>query len=234
MAALRRLGEGFQKWLHEPTTFRLLEDEQERTKAERERTKVANEKAEQLERQLAMVRRLNRSRQPRHHARPPQSTQPTEGNVQMDQHMRAALEEARRGAQEGGIPIGAALVDAEGKLVATGRNRRVQDRTVAMHAEINVLYNAGRTVENFRGMTMYSTLMPCNMCAGAAVQFGISMVIVGESENFRDNGLDLMLRHGVEVVDLDLDEAKELLARFIETHPAEWYGGIGLLDTRIP
>ena len=99
----------------------------------------------------------------------------------MDQFMEAALEEARTGAAEGGIPIGAALVDGEGRLVATGRNRRVQDRAVVMHAEINCLYIAGKTVGNFAGMTMYSTLMPCNMCAGAIVQFGITKVIVGES-----------------------------------------------------
>ena len=120
----------------------------------------------------------------------------------MDQFMEAALEEARTGAAEGGIPIGAALVDGEGRLVATGRNRRVQDRAVVMHAEINCLYIAGKTVGNFAGMTMYSTLMPCNMCAGAIVQFGITKVIVGESVNFPErNGLELMQRHGVEVVE---------------------------------
>jgi cytosine deaminase len=145
----------------------------------------------------------------------------------MDQFMQEAIREAREGAQEGGIPIGAALVDSEGNLVATGRNRRVQDRAVVMHAEINCLLNAGRTVNSFRGMTLYSTLMPCHMCAGAAVQFGIRKVVVGESENFRENGLDLMLRHGVEVVDLDLAEAKELMARFIEHNPREWHGDIG-------
>lgn len=146
----------------------------------------------------------------------------------IDPFMSDALEGARRSAREGGIPIGAALVDIEGQLVATGRNRRVQDRTVVMHAEINCLHNAGRTVSHFRGMTMYSTLMPCHMCAGAIVQFGITKVIAAESENFADNnGLDLLLRHGVGVVDLDLAEAKELLRRFIERNPLEWYGDIG-------
>ena len=141
--------------------------------------------------------------------------------------MRAALEEARAGAGEGGIPIGAALVGGDGRLIASGRNRRVQDRAVVMHAEINCLYNAGRRVEGFRGMTMYSTLMPCNMCAGAVVQFGIARVVVAESESFREHGLDLMERHGVEVVDLDLEEAKELISEFIERNPREWYGDIG-------
>ena len=141
----------------------------------------------------------------------------------MDQVMEAALEEARRGAAEGGIPIGAALMDREGRLAATGRNRRVQDRAVVMHAEIDCLLNAGKTVGTFRGMTMYSTLMPCNMCAGAIVQFGITRVIAGESRSFPEgNGLDLMLRHGVEVTDLDLAEARELLGDFIKTNPDEW------------
>ena len=146
----------------------------------------------------------------------------------MDQFMSAALEEARTGAEEGGIPIGAALVDRQGRLVATGRNRRIQDRAVVMHAEINCLLGAGKDVEDFRGMTIYSTLIPCNMCAGAVVQFGITKVIVGESENFQEgNGLDLLKRHGVEVVDLDLDEAKELLREFIIRNPQEWSGDIG-------
>ena len=146
----------------------------------------------------------------------------------MDHFMEAALAEARRGATESGIPIGAALTDREGRLVATGRNRRVQDRAVVMHAEIDCLLNAGKTVGTFRGMTMYSTLMPCNMCAGAIVQFGITRVIAGESKNFPEgNGLDLMLRHGVEVTDLDLAEAKNLLRDFIKTNPNEWNGDIG-------
>ena len=146
----------------------------------------------------------------------------------MDQFITAALEEARRGAEEGGIPIGAALVDVQGRLVATGRNRRVQDQAVVMHAEINCLFNACKTVGNFRGMTMYSTLMPCNMCAGAIVQFGITKVVVAESENFAEgNGLELMQRHGVEVVDLDQGDAKDMLRQFIEQQPDEWYGDIG-------
>ena len=148
----------------------------------------------------------------------------------MDQYMKAALDEARQGAEEGGIPIGAALADREGNLVATGRNRRVEDRAVVMHAEINCLHNAGKSVDSFRGMTMYSTLMPCHMCAGAIVKFGVTKVVAGESESFKDHGLNLMLRHGVEFVDLDLGEAKDLLAEFIKRNPAEWYGDIGRIE----
>lgn len=145
----------------------------------------------------------------------------------VDEFMMAALEEARTGASEGGIPIGAALVDGD-HLVATGRNRRLQDSAAVMHAEIKCLYEAGKTLRSFRGMTVYSTLMPCHMCAGAIVQFGISKVIAAESANFRQaNGLDLMLRHGIEVIDLDLDEAKRLLGGFIEVNPQQWYDDIG-------
>ena len=146
----------------------------------------------------------------------------------MDQFMSAALEEARRGAAEGGIPIGAALVDGQGRLVATGRNRRVQDKAVVMHAEINCLYNAGKDVDDFQRMTIYSTLMPCNMCAGAIVQFGIVKVIVGESVNFPErNGLDLMVRHGVDVVDLEQGDAKEILREFTLRSPEVWNRDIG-------
>ncbi len=145
----------------------------------------------------------------------------------MDQFTAAALNEARLGAEEGGIPIGAALVDRKGNLVATGRNRRIQERAVVMHAEINCLLNAGKIADSFRGMTMYSTLMPCHMCAGAIVQFGVTKVVVAESTSFQEHGQDLMIRHGVKVIDLDLTEAKELLARFIERNPLEWHGDIG-------
>ena len=146
----------------------------------------------------------------------------------MDEFMNAALDEARASAAEGGIPIGAALVD-DGRLVATGRNRRLQNSASIMHAEINCLYNASRKgVQSFRGMTMYSTLMPCHMCAGAIVQFGIARVVAGESSNFREaNGLETLLRHGIEVIDLDLDDARHLLGRFIEANPEQWKEDIG-------
>ena len=146
----------------------------------------------------------------------------------MDEFINAALEEARTGAAEGGIPIGAALADGS-HLVATGRNRRLQDSASIMHAEINCLYNASRKgVQSFRGMTMYSTLMPCHMCAGAIVQFGITKVVAGEASNFQEaNGLGTLMRHGIEIIDLDLDDARQLLGRFIETNPEQWNEDIG-------
>ena len=125
--------------------------------------------------------------------------------------MNAALDEARAGVAEGGIPTGAALADGN-RLMATGRNRRLQDSASIMHAEINCLYNANRKgVQSFRGMTMYSTLMPCHMRAGAIVQFGITRVVAGESSNFREaNGLETPMRHGIKVIDLDMGDAKQL------------------------
>ena len=146
----------------------------------------------------------------------------------MDEFMNAALDEARTGAAEGGIPIGAALVDGN-RLVATGRNRRLQDSASIMHAEINCIYNASRKgVQSFRGMTMYSTLMPCHMCAGAIVQFGITRVVAGESSNFQEgNGLETLIRHGIEVIDLEMDDARQFLGRFIEANPEQWNEDIG-------
>ena len=146
----------------------------------------------------------------------------------MDKFMQAALTEARTGAMEHGIPIGAALVDGN-RLVATGRNRRLQDSAAIMHAEINCPYSASRKGEqSFRGMTMYSTLMPCHMCAGAIVQFGITRVVCAESSNFPEaNGLQTLRRHGIEIIDLDLDEAKELLGWFTEKNPQQWNEDIG-------
>ena len=97
-----------------------------------------------------------------------------------------------------------------------------------MHAEINCLYNAGKAIQDFRGMTIYSTLMPCHMCAGAVVQFGITRVVAAESENFgEENGFELMTRHGIDVSDLNLDEAKQPLGEFIISNPQHWNRDIG-------
>ena len=103
----------------------------------------------------------------------------------MDDYMITALEEARTGAREGGIPIGAVLVNVQGTVVATGRNRWLQERACVMQAEINCLLDAGQTLNSFRGMTMYSTVVFCNMCAGAMVQFGVARVVYGSPGNSR-------------------------------------------------
>lgn len=142
-----------------------------------------------------------------------------------DPFMQAAFAEAQRGLAEGGIPIGSALVRG-GALVATGRNKRVQDRDPVTHAETDCLRNAGR-LGSYRGCTLYSTLMPCYFCAGAAVQFGIRRVIVGESRTF-PGAPDFMRSHGIEVIDLDLPECFEMMERFIREQPLLWNEDIGV------
>jgi len=144
----------------------------------------------------------------------------------MDEFMRAAIDEAHLGLEEGGIPIGSVLV-RDGKIIGRGHNKRVQDGDPVTHAEIDCLRNAGR-VGNYRGTILYSTLMPCYLCAGAAVQFGIKKVIAGESETF-EGAREFMEQHGIEVVDLQLDECKKLMNDFITARPELWYEDIGTL-----
>lgn len=141
-----------------------------------------------------------------------------------DEFMKAAIEQARKSRSEGGIPIGSALVRA-GKLIAAGHNKRVQDRDPITHAEIDCLRNAGR-LGSFHDTVLYSTLMPCYLCSGAVVQFGIKKVIVGESRTFA-GAPDFMRSHGVEIVDLDLPECVEMMQKFIAENPELWNEDIG-------
>lgn len=142
----------------------------------------------------------------------------------MDEFMKAAIDEARLGANEGGIPIGAVLVK-DGKIVARGHNKRVQLGSQVLHAEIDCLNNAGR-LKSFKDTVIYSTLMPCYMCAGAIIQFGIPKVYAGEASTF-SGAHELMLQHGVEVVNLDLEECKQMLGDFIKKKPEVWFEDIG-------
>lgn len=142
----------------------------------------------------------------------------------MDEFMNAAISQARQGRQEGGIPIGSVLVK-DGKIVGQGHNKRVQDGDPVTHAEIDCLRNAGR-IGNYRGTILYSTLMPCYLCAGAVVQFGIKKVIAGESKTF-PGAREFMVSHGVEVVDLNLDECEQMMSEFITTNPELWLEDIG-------
>ena len=142
----------------------------------------------------------------------------------MDEFMRAAIDDAKKGLAEGGIPIGSSIA-RDGKLLATGHNKRVQDGDPITHAEIDCLRNAGR-IGHYRGTTLYSTLMPCYLCSGAVVQFGIKKVIVGESRTF-PGGPEFMRAHGVEVIDLDLPECYEMMAKFIAENPLLWNEDIG-------
>ncbi len=144
----------------------------------------------------------------------------------MDEFMQAAIEEAKKGLREGGIPIGSVLVK-DGKIIGRGHNRRVQEKNPIKHAEIDCLDDAGR-IGSYRGTTLYSTLMPCYLCAGAVVQFGISKVIAGESRTF-PGAREFMESRGVEIVDLDLDECKLMMEDFIRKNPALWAEDIGKL-----
>ncbi|GGF23237.1 nucleoside deaminase [Hymenobacter cavernae] len=137
----------------------------------------------------------------------------------MDEFMQAAIDEARQGRREGGIPIGSVLV-RDGKLVARGHNKRVQEDNPIKHGEMDCLNNAGRQ-RTYRDTVLYTTLMPCYMCAGTIVQFKIPKVMVGESRTFGESRAFLE-SHGVEVVDLDLDECVQMMQEFIEAEPMIW------------
>jgi len=138
--------------------------------------------------------------------------------------MQAAIEEAALGWNEGGIPIGSVLVQG-GKIIGRGHNRRVQKGSPTLHAEIDCLENAGR-IGSYRDTVLYSTLMPCYLCAGAVVQFGIPKVVAGESESF-PGARAFMEAHGVAVVDLALASCNALMRRMIETKPDLWAEDIG-------
>jgi cytosine/creatinine deaminase len=139
--------------------------------------------------------------------------------------LEVALEEARKGRDEGGVPIGAAMFDGEGKLLASGRNRRVQDGDPSVHGETDAFRRAGRQ-RTYRDKIMVTTLAPCWYCSGLIRQFGIRTLVVGESRNF-SGGVDWLRSLGVKVVDLDSQECSDLLSGFIREHPEIWNEDIG-------
>ena len=140
--------------------------------------------------------------------------------------LEVALAEARVGLAEGGIPIGAAVFDRDGRLLGSGHNRRVQNDDPSVHGETDAFRCAGRQ-RSYRGMTMVTTLAPCWYCSGLVRQFGFGRVIVGESETFQ-GGIDWLRENGVEVVDLKSDACRELLAGYIAAHPEVWNEDIGV------
>lgn len=133
--------------------------------------------------------------------------------------MQAAIDEARQGRQEGGIPIGSVLM-RDGKVVARGRNKRVQENNPIKHGEMDALFNAGRQ-RTYRDTVLYTTLMPCYMCAGTIVQFKIPKVVVGEDRTFGESR-EFLESHGVEVVILDLPECVQMMTDFIRDEPILW------------
>jgi len=139
--------------------------------------------------------------------------------------LETAIEEARRGLAEGGIPIGAALFDNAGKLLGSGHNRRVQDGDPSAHGETDAFRKAGRQ-RSYRDKIMVTTLAPCWYCSGLIRQFGIATVVVGESVNFR-GGLDWLQENGIKVIDLASNECVQMLGKFIAENPALWREDIG-------
>jgi cytosine deaminase len=144
----------------------------------------------------------------------------------MDEFMRAAIEEARQGMTEGGIPIGSVLV-IDGKIAGRGHNRRVQNGSAILHAEMDALENAGRhDAQDYRKAVLYSTLSPCDMCSGAALLYQIPKIIVGENRTFRGPETYLCSR-GIELIVLNDPECIQMMQDFIAAKPRLWNEDIG-------
>src|SRR5580765_3703473 len=143
-----------------------------------------------------------------------------------EQMLQIAIEEARQGLAEGGIPIGAALFDRHGNLLGRGHNRRIQEDDPSVHGETDAFRRAGRQ-RSYRDKIMVTTLAPCWYCSGLVRQFGIPTVVVGESVNFR-GGIEWLRGNGVKVVDLHSADCINLLAAYIRDNPAIWNEDIGI------
>ena len=145
----------------------------------------------------------------------------------MDAFLQAAIEEARQGLAEGGIPIGSVLV-IDGRIVGRGHNRRVQKGSAILHAEMDCLEAAGRlTAADYRRATLYSTLSPCDMCSGATLLYGIPRIVIGENRTFRGPE-DYVRSRGVELVIVDDPECARLMRDFIAARPELWNEDIGV------
>ncbi|GAB7341462.1 hypothetical protein MBLNU457_7700t1 [Dothideomycetes sp. NU457] len=150
--------------------------------------------------------------------------------MEKDIGFQAALEEAKNGASEGGVPIGACLVSADGKILGRGHNMRVQKSSPTIHAEIAALEDAGRLPASaYKGATMYTTLSPCDMCTGACILYKVKRVVLGENNTFI-GGEDYLKQRGIEVVNVKSAECEALMKDFIKRHPEDWYEDIGEPD----
>jgi len=145
----------------------------------------------------------------------------------MDTFLKAAIDEAKKGLSEGGIPIGSALVH-DGKIIGRGHNRRVQNGSVTLHGEMDALENSGRQPASvYRECTIYTTLSPCPMCSGAILLYGIPRVVIGENRTFM--GEETLLKsRGVTVEVIDDPECYHLMQTFIKNHPRLWNEDIGV------
>jgi cytosine deaminase len=148
-------------------------------------------------------------------------------NAQLDYPamLKVALGEARQGLEEGGIPIGAAIFDADGRMIGKGRNRRVQQNDPSLHGETDAFRNAGRQA-SYRRLIMVTTLAPCWYCSGLVRQFGFGTVVVGESKTFQ-GGIGWLRSLGVQVIDLESAECFSMLQKYISQNPAVWNEDIG-------
>ena len=143
---------------------------------------------------------------------------------EMDRFMREAINEAKAGLAQGGIPIGSILV-RNGEIIGRGHNRRVQHGDPTAHGEIDCFRNAGRQ-KTYRDTVLYSTLMPCAMCAGTAIQFKVPIVVAGENRTF-PSAYRWMETSGIKVIDLNLDECYQMMQSFARNHPDIWNEDIG-------
>ena len=143
-----------------------------------------------------------------------------------DPFMQAAIDEAKKGLAEGGIPIGSVLV-IDGKIVARGHNQRVQQGSAILHAEMHCLEQAGRlSPADYKKATLYSTLSPCDMCSGTALLYGIPKIVIGENKTFQGPE-DYVRSRGVELTILHDAECIQLMENFIASSPELWYEDIG-------
>lgn len=141
--------------------------------------------------------------------------------------MQIAFEQAKKSYEEGGIPIGGALIHEDGTVLGRGHNMRIQKNSATLHGEISTLENAGRLPGSvYKKCTMYTTLSPCNMCSGACIMYGVKRVVLGENKNFV--GAEKLLESlGIEVVNMEDKQCEELMSRFIKERPEEWNEDIG-------
>jgi len=145
----------------------------------------------------------------------------------MDEFLQAAINEAKQGLKDGGIPIGSVIVH-DGKILGKGHNRRIQKGSVVLHGEMDALENAGRQPASvYQNSVLYTTLSPCPMCTGAILLYGIPKVVIGENVTFLGDE-ELLKQRGVEVVLADSDECKEMMRDFIQENPELWNEDIGV------
>jgi len=146
-----------------------------------------------------------------------------ENPTQHAQFMQAALEQARIGYDEGGVPVGAVMVEND-NIIARGRNRRIQEGNPVSHGETDCMKNAGRR-PSYANVTLYTTLSPCMMCSGTIIQFSLPRVVIGECKNFLGN-IEFLREHGVEVILLDDPDCTALMSKFISEKPQLWFEDI--------